>query len=121
MVKRKFDRLARNVGDLEKICNLKTNKGRGNFVKKADADLIACLIECSANVLRGSVPLNTNQKKELKKHIWFLRNIGKERQVTVARQKLTQSGGFLPLLVAPILAAVATTAVSELLAKLANK
>jgi len=121
MVQRKFDRLVRNIGNLEKICKFKTTKGRSNYLQNADHDLIACLVECSSNLLKGSVPLTIKQKSNLKTHLHFLRNIGKERKVSSAKRKLVQSGGFLPMVIAPILAAIATTAVSELISKLVQK
>jgi len=114
----KYDRLLRNSDKLKKVCKLKTDKSRNKFVSKADNDFIACLVECSANILRGKVPLKAKQKKELGKHLKFLRNISKDRKVDSTRHKLGQAGGFLPALIIPVLTALAVTTVSEIASRL---
>jgi len=115
---KKFDRLLRNLKPLEKYCKLKHNKHRTKFVNDCNNDFIACIVESSANVLKGNVPMKNTHKKELKKHLAFLKHISKQRDIGQARDTLSQSGGFIVSLALPILAAIATSAVSELIAKL---
>ncbi len=118
MPSQKYTRLLKNLEHMKHIRKLKTNNSRKRYISVADDDLIACLVECSVNILKGNVKLTKKHKTSLKRHLKFLRSVGKERRVPAARTKLIQSGGLIPAIVAPILAALAATTVSELISKL---
>ncbi len=117
----KYDKLLHNYQKLKNISKLKTVKGKNKYICNANNYFISCLVECASNVLCGNVPLSQREKQKLSKHLTFLRNIGKERKTDRARKKLGQAGGFVHVLVVPILAALATTAVSEIITKLVTK
>lgn len=108
-------RLARNAESIKQLSKCGSKNKRTYILKESNADLIACLVECVHNVLRGKVPLTTKQKKSLKKHLTALRTVSKERKTTRARKLLVQRGGFLPAVLLPIIAAAAGGILSEVI------
>jgi hypothetical protein len=73
-------------------------------LKCADRDLVGCLCECIQNVAMGNVAIDKGRKKKLAKHKQCLRQIlDKGTKLKKKRKLLVQSGGFLPLLLAPII------------------
>lgn len=70
----------------------------------ADKELIGCLCECIQNVTKGNVRIDGARKRRLAKHKAKLRKIlDKRTKLGRKRQLLSQTGGFLPLLLAPII------------------
>jgi hypothetical protein len=76
-------------------------------LENSQKDLVSCLCECMHNVAKGSVPIPPATLSKLKKHRKKIRQIlnGKTKQKQ-RKQLLEQSGGFLPLLLAPIISLV---------------
>ena len=91
---------------------------RKAIIKTADKELIYCLCECALNILNGNIPLKPNEYQKLSKSKTHLRKLASEKTSQKERRKiLVQNGGFLPVLLAPILGIV-----GQLLAdKLINK
>jgi hypothetical protein len=98
------DRLQKFLNKLKKFRPLKRQK----IIEAADDDLILCLCECAKNTLNSSVPLNKNQFKRLGQHKKILRKLVNKKVPLNKKRKaiLSQGGGFLLPLIAPILAAV---------------
>jgi hypothetical protein len=101
------DRLQKFLPLLNKIKKFRPLK-RQKIIEAADDDLILCLCECAKNTLNSSVPLNKNQFKRLGQHKKILRKLVNKKVPLNKKRKaiLSQGGGFLLPLIAPILAAV---------------
>ncbi len=70
----------------------------------ADKDLVRCLCECIQNVAVGNVKIGKSRRLKLKKHRATLRSIiNRKTPLGRKRKLLSQTGGFLPLLLAPII------------------
>ena len=41
------------------------DRAKRQYVKKCDKEFVDCVSECAKNVLRGNVPLTTNQRTKL--------------------------------------------------------
>ena len=77
-----------------------------HLLKSSDRELVKCICECAVNVLRGNVPLEPAQKNTLQKFKRQLRHLASNNSL-VQKRKIIQSGsGFLPFLLAPIIAAL---------------
>jgi hypothetical protein len=93
----------RNRDFLQKLLTCKPKDSK-KLIKGASKDNIDALSEVALNTLLGNVPLQEKQKKKLKRYHKKIRFLARKR--TSARKKkkfLVQQGGFLPLLLTPIL------------------
>lgn len=78
---------------------------RKAILQKADKDLIDTICECLHNILRGNLQVSPTVYGKLKRHQKVLREIqAKKTSQKRKKQLLIQHGGFLPALLAPILA-----------------
>lgn len=74
---------------------------------KADSGIIRCICKCALNVLCGNVPLKSTQRKNLRQYAPTLRRLAAKKGSWKSKKRfVVQSGGFLPLLLAPILGTV---------------
>lgn len=97
-------RLERNFDFIKILCKNKKKNLRRAILENADPDLILCLCECCDNLLKGNVPINSEQKQKLSKHKNHIRNLANRKNtIKEKRNILIQQGGFLPLLLTPIL------------------
>lgn len=80
---------------------------RQAILRKADPSIIRCICECALNILCGNVPLKASQRKKLRRHAPVLRRLAAKKGCWTSKKRfVVQSGGFLPLLLAPVLGAV---------------
>lgn len=86
------------------------------IVHELDDDIIDCLSECSLNILEGNIPLSVSQKNKLKKHKNNLRKFRLKKTSKKKKKAILQKGGFLPALLAPVLASIAGPVLSRLFA-----
>lgn len=97
---------------LHALCYL-SEAQRKALLAKADPALIRCISECALNILRGNVTLSSREKKRLKPYVRLLRRLAEKRtSVTSRKRAIIQKGGFLPLLLAPILSAILTSVIN---------
>lgn len=82
------------------------------LLRRASPNFIRCICECALNVLLGNVPLNSREKKRLKKYADILRKLA-DKKVKNKKKLIVQTGGgaFLTTLLLPIV----TTVLSNLL------
>ena len=107
-------KLQQNVDALRFL--IKCNpKQREAVIKHASNGLIDSLCECALNLLKGHVPLHPKQKKKLSTHKDRLRALSNKR---MARKKkrviLSQRGGFVGTLLAPIVSSLLPIILSQL-------
>ena len=76
------------------------------ILKGVNKDLLKCLSECAYIILRGNAKLAATQKTRLTKYKQKLRKVGNKKTSLKQKQKLVQTGGFLPALLAPLLTSV---------------
>lgn len=116
------DRLKRHIHELYTLHSCKPCQ-RNNYLKNASPDLVHCLCEVCHNILKGNIPISKNQLNKLKKHRNLMRKLvdiqgeKKNKNLKEKRKLISQTGGFLPLILTPLL-----TIASELIAnKLVSK
>ena len=76
------------------------------ILRGADKDLLKCLSECAYNILRGNVKLSAAQKTRLTKYKQKLRKVADKKTSLKQKQRIAQTGGFLPALLAPLLTSI---------------
>lgn len=93
---------------------------RQAILKKANPALIDTISEISKNILNGNVPLKPKTKSSLRKYKEILRKLSsqhpnklscKKRRQLLCRKN--QTGGFLPLLLEPVIAGLVTALISK--------
>jgi hypothetical protein len=80
---------------------------RKEILRTSSNGQIQCLCECAYNILQGQVPTSPQHKRELKKYRKLIYTLVDKRvPYTKKKSQLQQSGGFLPALIAPVVAAL---------------
>lgn len=77
------------------------------MLEKGGPVLQKLLREIAHNILKGNLRLTKKQHTNLRKHRAAVRLLAAKKPSTKSRLKAAQRGGFLPALIAPILAALA--------------
>jgi len=81
-----------------------------------------CICDCATNILNKNISLTPKQHKALEKYQDLLRYLAENknyfRKDPEKRKYINQSGGFLPLLLAPILSAAGTILAETLIKKI---
>ena len=83
-------------------------------IENANESLICCLCECAQNILKGNVSLTVGEKRALKRHKEALRRLVKRSSIA-KKKRIIQKGGFLPALLAPLLAPLASAVLRPIL------
>ena len=94
--------MKRNESLLRLLRKLKPSVVRA-VMKEASPDLIKALCECSLNILKGNIKLNSSQKKKLALHKNILRTLVSKRTSMKKRKTILQKGGLIGALLAPVL------------------
>jgi len=104
----------RNHQFLEKLHGCGRSE-RSKLIKAASNDNIDALSEIALNTLLGHIPLREEDKKKLKRNSDKIRKLA-HRRISRTKKKilLVQQGGFLPLLLTPLLTALAGLAAKAL-------
>lgn len=76
---------------------------RNAALERASKDLVLALVECAKNVILGSVSLTPAQLTALRRHRKDIETLVKGKTSLRTRKRLLQKGGFLPLLIKPVL------------------
>lgn len=112
-------RLKRNLNYLHMVHDAKA-ADRKYLLHHAKPDQILCLADCCHNVINGNVKLTQTQRNRLKRNANYIRLVAdKNIKVPQKRKILSQKGGFLPALIAPIIGIVGSL-VGDLVSKAIN-
>ena len=109
-------RVAKHRDCLKFLTNADT-KLRKAIIDACDKDLVYCICECIQNVLKANVPVPLKTVERLKpyKNTMF-KVVNKRINVRQKKKLLNQNGGFLPILLAPLLGIIGTL-VGDVIAK----
>ena len=97
-------RMKENLPYLQILAKCKP-KLRKVIIEHGPTDVIISICECAYNLLKGTVPISTNQKRYLSRHKKHLRTLANKKISRTKKKKLlTQKGGnVLTALLPPVL------------------
>lgn len=87
---------------------------RNRLLVEGGPKLQKALREIAFNLLKGNVTLTKGQLTRLRQHKKGVRALAKKKTPLKTRLKVEQRGGFLPALIAPVLASLAGGVISRL-------
>ena len=99
-------RIRKHLPVLKKLVRCHQKPQQRTILKEGGKELLLCLSECALNITKGNVPLTNRQLKRLKKNKKHIRELSKKKTSLKKRAQIVQKGGFLPLLLAPIVGSV---------------
>ena len=109
------DCMKRHMLCLQMLSRKKNAKLKKTIIANADNDLICSIAECAYNILKGNVRLTPRQKAKLRRYRKQLRTLAKKGTYVACHSAITQTGGFLPALVAPLAPSVLLLVLHKLL------
>ena len=91
-----------------KLLSVANPRVRKQLIANGGRELIDCVPECCANILKGNVPLNDKQKATLCKHKNKLRKLALKKVSLKTKKQIIQTGG-LPIgaILAPVASVLA--------------
>lgn len=99
-----MSKILKNNIDSLKVLARANKKQRKAIVDTANSELILCICECVFNILNGHVKITAGNKKKLARYKSVLRRLAtRDCPVNDRRKLIIQKGGFLPILLSPIL------------------
>lgn len=87
-----------------------SRKNKKKFIANCDKDFVHCICECVKNLLKGRLPLKNNHLKALARHKQSLRQLALKKTSLVKRKQILQRGGFLSLLLEPLVSSIISLA-----------
>jgi hypothetical protein len=100
-----------NCGFLNKVNKKLSKAKRQKIINEADSQSINAICEIIHNFLRGIIPIPSSNLEKLKKYKRSIRQLGNNSfNKKLKRSILIQHGGFLPLILSPLLTLVAGAA-----------
>jgi hypothetical protein len=109
-------RLERNLTLLD-LLSKTTKAQREALIKTSTQDQLQCICDCAANILKENIHLTDEQFKRLKRFQKHLRYLADSSDNLENKRLVIQNGGFLPILLTPILSAAASILTDTLLNK----
>jgi len=97
------------VNNILKVLKEADSKTRKSILKSVDKEVIRIICECALNILRGNVPLDSEEKKELEKFKIIVRKLIKRGESWKKKKQYLQTGhglNLIPILLSPILSGV---------------
>ena len=97
-------RVRKHWRTLRYLCGFESPSEIKAVLQSADKELIGTICECIQNLAKGNIPISKQKIKQLRPHQKLVGKIlDKSIKFEQKKKHLVQSGGFLPLLLAPLL------------------
>ena len=109
------DCMKRHMLCLQMLSRKKNAKLKKAIIANADNDLICSIAECAYNIIKGNVRLTPRQNAKLRRYRKQLRTLAKKGTCVACHRAFTQTGGFLPALLAPLATSVLLPVLYKLL------
>jgi hypothetical protein len=108
------ERLKRNLTFLDLLVKAKKPQ-RSALINTASNDQLQCICDCAVNILNENIPLTDSQYRKLSRVQKHIRYIANSKDQLDNKKVVIQKGGFLPILLTPILSAAASLLTETLL------
>ena len=106
-------RIKKNISMLNALCHCKSKKQQ-HILKVAGPDLVKAICDCALNVLRGTIPITSDQKKKLRPFKNVLRSLADPKKTVASKKKLLVQRGGSPLMLIPLLAPIIKQVIDEI-------
>lgn len=74
--------------------------------QKCNREFVKCISNCCLNLLKGNVPLSRDQLRKLRVKKNVIRKVADSKTTLTTKKKLIQKGGFLSLILPPLIGAL---------------
>ena len=108
-------RLKRNLTLLD-VLHKAMKEQRNALINTATNDQIQCICDCASNILNENIKITETHLKRLKRYQNHLRFLADKKGGLDKKRIVIQEGGFLPLLLTPILS-VAGSLLADVISK----
>ena len=95
-------RLKRNAPALNALAKARKPIQK-TMLSNASKDLVLSLVRCASDIIKGNVSLTPRQLKQLMPYEKLLKKFVSSKTALVERRKILQKGGFVGLLLKPLL------------------
>ena len=97
------ERVRRHLPSIKRLQRMNAGS-RKKYLASCSQDFVDTLCECCKNLLNENIPIRQTQLKKLKRHKLVLRKLANKKTSSEQRRKiLQQKGGFLGLLIKPLI------------------
>ena len=86
------------------------------YLRTNDKQFTDAISECCLNIIRGAIPLTSNEYTALERYQNDIRKLSTRRTALAKKKKIIQKGGFLSALIAPLIGVLGSV-VSGLISK----
>jgi len=87
---------------LKKVKRLSTTKQR-KFIASCNREFLSCICNCAKHLIKGRAKMKPVHLKKLARHKKSFRKLVLKKTSLKAKRKILQTGGFLGLLLPPVL------------------
>lgn len=95
--------IRRHADSLRKLCKCRKSLQRGNIVREGGNDLLKTISNIALNAQKGNIKYRPAALTKLKRHKTAIHALANNRIPLHQKRKIVvQQGGFLPLLLAPL-------------------
>lgn len=84
-------------------------------VRAAKRELVLALVDVAKSIINRKIPLNANQLSAIRRHSSDIRSLVRPGQSIQGRKRILQKGGFLGMLLGPLLKTVVPSILGGLL------
>lgn len=112
-------RLERNLSLLD-VLNKANKPQRNALINTTTKDQLQCICDCASNILNGNIKITDSDLRKLKRYQNHLRFLSDKNGQIEKKRIVIQEGGFLPLLLTPILS-VAGSLLADVISKSITK
>ena len=99
--------------ELLKMLHKAKPKMRLYLLKTFPNEVVKLLSECALNILKGNVILKKGQKARLRRHRKKLHTLADKKVTRAEKEKVIQTGGFLPQLLGTVIGPLVAPLVQE--------
>lgn len=102
-------RVQQLLPELKRLSRMK-DKERKKSIASGSRDFIQCICECVKNLIKGRIPMNACHMKLLARRKQSLRKLALKQTALSKRKEILQKGGFIGLLLKPLLSGLISLA-----------
>jgi hypothetical protein len=100
-------RLKKYAPYLKKLFKIHSSSRKKTLEKHIkDPEFVKCLCECAKNIIKGNVKLTPAQRRKICCRKKLFRKLALKKTSSAERRKIVQKGGFLGVLLGPIISAL---------------